>query len=1162
MDMPLTRDPAGDPGVKSIWEPYPGLRPFLDHEAELLFGRDEQVLQIIDRLERQQFVAVIGGSGSGKSSLVRAGVVPALRSWAIKKAGDCWIPMVCTPGSNAFDLGMPEKQYTPIRRFAWKFSRLLPGIEDAEEDDKRVEEIASLLRRDAGISRIVERYGAQLPSAPGLSSQETRVLFVIDQFEELFHPSNKTTTGDLIDDARLLIERVIDHFYGGHPQCYLVLTMRSEHLNDCAGFLELPDAINASSYLVRRLDDAQLQEAIVGPVRSFLAQRQNEPGHRGAAEAFVFDPDVLGRVLKDVKAIAHDQDHLPLLQHILSRAWDSAVARAGQTGGVPSRLDMHDLAVAALVNVDEPGKDLAQVGNLLRASLHHHAEAVYGQHHDDGERVALVDLLRRLAFKDPNTGMYSQQRVNIDDSNRDDLWSLVCNGLIGTVNYLHWDRENPQRVTLKVSHEAFIRGWPRFRELIDKEAENFDEFMQALRACQRWVSGGRNDKHLMETAQLRRLADACIDALLAEPHERARWLRLLSFVRDGRGLGKAVPDIDEFLARSKIAVHTHLEEEQARKQHLVDLQLKNQRDAAERAEAEKALVEERLKTEQIASAAKQLRIENAEALLRVAKADSERMHAESERANADRVVRRERIKRWSLTLFVLVLLPLAFYMLLVMAPTSERSKAYVNAILDMRAVDVGLFSANSAEALKREVPKAVKALETAELGRTGAFLRLEQKWSVSWLDSDEKSSVPWVKPVWQWLVGSERQRLHDVIKLVEPDIDGRFRHLMWGRLWPVDGLPPAGNLGAQSKPNQVCLPSSGESVTGDLFIAARRQGEERGRAVLVQVGHVGMFGEWNVYPATLEREPDGGEVCRIGPSIWRSPPVFSGESAQVALSPSLDHLLELGRRGSGTESSGVSVTTLELRWTGVHTDSEKTLMKSARLPSQLPFEWRVARSEGMRSNDRMLVEALGRTIGSQNGVLLKGAASLGGLTLNIDDKSWRILVASPVSVSFATLAVLKENANSPCGWLVNLIKQRYKDQWDLTSVQILPVLTRCMVVVRGRPKLDPQSVPDGRELVNVAMYLSPSSAPGNDDKLLPLVGLAFGEQAQGATDWTVIDSGDYAGWVAMRRTGADNVEGWLGMPLETRALVRIGCSFLAKNSTPGAGAASGSGECT
>ncbi|MBC8056848.1 MAG: hypothetical protein H7Y61_09750, partial [Rhizobiales bacterium] len=462
-------------------EPYPGLRPFLNHESSLLLGRERQVREVIARLQQTQFVAVIGGSGSGKSSLVLAGVVPELRSFGIPEAGDFWVPMICTPGTNVSAVDSANARHTPVTRLAWKFSKLLKPAASPELEAARQDEIATVFRQEAGFARLIDTYACDLQLGAGPAPDKLCMLFVIDQFEELFHPTNKG-----VEDAALLVERVIDHFFSPHPRCYVVLTMRSEHLNDCAGYLELPDAINKSSYLVRRLDEAELREAIVGPSQRYLRLLQRREAGLGAGPpalpvSVAFDDAVVERLMRDVSAITHDPDHLPLLQHLLARLWEAAFAREGVTSGVPAAITVADLAAAV-------GGPFDERTNLLRASLENRAEAVY-QRHSAAQRAELDAVLRRLAFKDPNTGMYTQQRIDVDDPTlfssaaaapREKLRALVAEGFIGSVDYLFWDDENPQRTTLKVSHESFIRGWARFRRWADEEDRQFQVYLRLL----------------------------------------------------------------------------------------------------------------------------------------------------------------------------------------------------------------------------------------------------------------------------------------------------------------------------------------------------------------------------------------------------------------------------------------------------------------------------------------------------------------------------------------------------------------------------------------------------------------------------------------------------------------------------------------------------------
>ena len=70
--------------------PFPGLRPFMQEEADLFFGRDEQSDELVRRLASGRFLAVVGTSGSGKSSLVRAGLLPSLEGGFMAEAGAHW----------------------------------------------------------------------------------------------------------------------------------------------------------------------------------------------------------------------------------------------------------------------------------------------------------------------------------------------------------------------------------------------------------------------------------------------------------------------------------------------------------------------------------------------------------------------------------------------------------------------------------------------------------------------------------------------------------------------------------------------------------------------------------------------------------------------------------------------------------------------------------------------------------------------------------------------------------------------------------------------------------------------------------------------------------------------------------------------------------------
>lgn len=536
-------------------EPYPGLRPFLAFEAALLFGRERQVREVIERLQATQFVAVLGGSGSGKSSLIHAGVVPELRSFGIPGAGDLWLPLTCTPGTNVSAADSLARRHSPITRLARRFAGLLQSRGSADADQQRLQQIAEVVRQEAGLARLLDTFGSELAVPPGPDPAEARVLFVLDQFEEVFHPTNQG-----VADASLLVERVLDHFFDPHPRCHVVITMRSEHLNDCATYLELPDAINKSSYLIRRLGAEELHQAIVGPAQRFLrlAARSAPPGAALPAQV-VFEPEVLARLLRDVQALTHDPDHLPLLQHLLARLWEAALEREEMDVPVPSHITEIDLvrAVHAGVQGDEVPLDARL--NTLRACVENWPERLY-RWHDEAQRQQLDALFRRLAFKDPNTGLYSQQRIEVDAAagllgpgkTPADLRALVSEGFLGSVDYLYWDDQDPERVTLKVSHESFIRGWSRFRQLVDRDSAQFDECLVVLRKCADWVDSQRSEDFLLETGEMRRLTDTGFGARALDAERRETWRRFLRLDRDGERLARAEPALQAFIEQSEL----------------------------------------------------------------------------------------------------------------------------------------------------------------------------------------------------------------------------------------------------------------------------------------------------------------------------------------------------------------------------------------------------------------------------------------------------------------------------------------------------------------------------------------------------------------------------------------------------------------------------------
>ena len=252
--------------------PYPGLRPFRDDESDIFFGRERQTDQLLARLAHNRFLAVIGPSGCGKSSLVKAGMLPALRAGFMAEVGSRWRICELRPGDR------------PLGQLARALASpdILGADRDSEESAAFLE--ATLRRGPLGLIEIVK--GAE-------ALRDATLLVLVDQFEEIFRYRERIAADEADAFVALLLASAGQH----EVPIYVVITMRSDYLGECAVFQGLPEAVSDSQYLTPRLTREELELAIAGPARVFGGQ---------------VDPKLLNRLIND---FGTDPDQLPLLQH-------------------------------------------------------------------------------------------------------------------------------------------------------------------------------------------------------------------------------------------------------------------------------------------------------------------------------------------------------------------------------------------------------------------------------------------------------------------------------------------------------------------------------------------------------------------------------------------------------------------------------------------------------------------------------------------------------------------------------------------------------------------------------------------------------------------------------------------------------------------------------
>jgi hypothetical protein len=227
-------------------QPYPGLRPFEPEEWSIFFGRERMVDDVISRLADNGLVLIHGVSGSGKSSLVRAGVLPKL-ALQYDRHDAAWLTCAMRPSGG------------PLWNLAAEFARL----EERAGDVERIGEIAGQFNaRSATLASVA----ASLKRVRGNS-----VCVLVDQFEELFRFEKEIGR----DEAELFVDLMAE---AGKPaqgeggsgvDLHVIVTMRSEFLGECARFAGFAETINRTQYLVPRMDDDGLMRAVRRPAQTY-----------------------------------------------------------------------------------------------------------------------------------------------------------------------------------------------------------------------------------------------------------------------------------------------------------------------------------------------------------------------------------------------------------------------------------------------------------------------------------------------------------------------------------------------------------------------------------------------------------------------------------------------------------------------------------------------------------------------------------------------------------------------------------------------------------------------------------------------------------------------------------------------------------------------------
>jgi formylglycine-generating enzyme required for sulfatase activity len=393
--------------------PFRSLQVFKPEDSWLFFGRDSETDDLVARLAREPVVAVLGNSGSGKSSLIRAGLIPTLRRGRFRKDGastDSWQIAVFRPSQAPFDSLaetlpgqlMPELSRHEQMEFIADFRKKLPFAEDA-------------LRN--GVSALAS---TQATTGKG------RILLVADQFEEIFTLTSDRDTRERYINALLAASRP-----GGAVAVHLVLALRADFYSHCLEHPELSRRLEANLYNVPRMDAKQLRDTI--EKRLALAAAHAETG-------------LIDSLLADVGSEPGD---LALLEHALDQVWEK-------------RGPGNKLTNASYVEIGR-----------LRGALGRHADEVYGEIGGETEKLLVQKIFLALVHVGEDA-LDTRQRVSKQEllqlGSRQEIEPLLdrlaSSRLISTSGEGEGGQEH-----VEVAHESLIRNWDRLRSWLNQNRE-------------------------------------------------------------------------------------------------------------------------------------------------------------------------------------------------------------------------------------------------------------------------------------------------------------------------------------------------------------------------------------------------------------------------------------------------------------------------------------------------------------------------------------------------------------------------------------------------------------------------------------------------------------------------------------------------------------------
>jgi WD40 repeat protein/energy-coupling factor transporter ATP-binding protein EcfA2 len=433
--------PAGTPA------PYRGLAQFDTEDARWFCGRDRLTEDVVGHLralyDEGGLLAVVGPSGSGKSSLLRAGLIPAL--------GDGKLGV---PGSHIWSVALFRPGARPLRELATQLSLLTEDSIDRYEEALRADPHACARLATAAVSP--DGYAADPPGG-------SRLFIVVDQFEEVF------TSCEDEQERRAFITALCAAAGqdGGRPAALVLLGLRADFYAQVLDYPALVAALQRHQVIVGPMTEAELRLAITEPARRAKLSVED-----GLVEVLL--RDLAPAAGHGSQTGAHDPGTLPLLSHALRAAW------AGSRGG---RLTLADYNATG----------------GIRDAIADSAESVYQKLTPAQQDLARQVFIRLVHIAEDTAD--TRRRLPVSALPHHDDALPVLDAFIAS-RLITAEADDVQ-----IAHEVLLRAWPKLRNWIEEERAGTPVHRQLSAAAGVWQDSGRHPSDLYDGWRLATVED-------------------------------------------------------------------------------------------------------------------------------------------------------------------------------------------------------------------------------------------------------------------------------------------------------------------------------------------------------------------------------------------------------------------------------------------------------------------------------------------------------------------------------------------------------------------------------------------------------------------------------------------------------------------------------